>query len=61
MPLKTIIKDLINYIIRNYTNNINSQFLDFSEFIVHLQDTDFDDLLGYSLPKLYFHLSNICN
>jgi replication factor C subunit 3/5 len=60
MPLKTIIKDLINYIIRNYTNNINSEFLRFAEFIVHLQETEFDDLLGYSLPKLFLHLPVIC-
>lgn len=61
MPLKTLIKDFINYIIRNYTNNISLQFLDFSEFIVHLQDIDFDDLLGYSLPKLYLYLPYICS
>ena len=59
VPLKTLLKDFINYIIRNYTHNINLEFLDFAEFIVHLQEINYEDLLGYSLPKLCYYIPKI--
>jgi len=61
MPIKTVMKEFINFIIRKYTNNITVDFLDFSEFIIHLQETNNDDLLGYSMPKLIKSIPLICN
>jgi replication factor C subunit 3/5 len=60
MPMKTIIKEFINYLIRIYTKNITNNFLETSEFIVHLQESNNEDLLGYILPKLIENIPKIC-
>ena len=47
---KNIIKDFINYIIRNYT--VSSEFLSFVEYIMHLQDCKNNYYVTYSLLRL---------
>ena len=40
IQLKNLIIDYINYLINNNTNFINSDFLNISEFIIHLEDVN---------------------
>jgi DNA polymerase III delta prime subunit len=49
---KNIIKDLLNYIIRNHLNCINSKFLNFIENFIHSQIQNNDISIYYSLSKL---------
>jgi len=49
---KNIIKDYINYIIRNKPDVISSNFLNFAENIMHSQDCNNKTHLYYSLSKL---------
>jgi DNA polymerase III delta prime subunit len=49
---KNIIKDLLNYIIRNHLNCINSKFLNFIENFIHSQIQNNDICIYYSLSKL---------
>ena len=49
---KNIIKDYINYIIRNKPDIISSKFLNFVENIMHTQDCNNKTHLYYSLSKL---------
>jgi replication factor C subunit 3/5 len=49
---KNIIKDYINYIIRNKPDVISSDFLNFAENIMHSQDCNNKTHLYYSLSKL---------
>ena len=52
IELKNIIKDFLNYIIRKKTEYVNKEFLDFVEFIMHIQDPNINYLLNYSIIKL---------
>jgi hypothetical protein len=49
---KNIIKDFLNYIIRNYLDNIDKKFLDFIENFMHSQIQNNDICIYYSLSKL---------
>ena len=54
---KKILKDYLNYLIRNRENIISSEFLNFIENIMHLQDCKNSYLIHYSLFKLMTFLS----
>jgi DNA polymerase III delta prime subunit len=49
---KNIIKDFLNYIIRNYKKTITSQYLDFIEYIMHFEECKIDYYVNYSLIRL---------
>jgi replication factor C subunit 3/5 len=49
---KNIIKDFINYIIRNHPEYINSKFLNFVENLMHSQNQNNNVLINYSLSQL---------
>ncbi len=49
---KNIIKDFLNYIIRNHLENVNKSFLDFVENLMHSQVQNNDIHIYYSLSKL---------
>jgi hypothetical protein len=49
---KNIIKDFINYIIRNHDNMNIPKFFDFVENIVHFEDCKNSYYVNYSLIKL---------
>jgi len=55
---KNIIKDYLNYIIRNKSTIITSQFLDFVENLMHSQEANNQVFINYSLSRLS---SFICN
>jgi len=49
---KNIIKDFLNYIIRNYENKNIPQYLNFVENIIHFEDCKNSYYVNYSLVKL---------
>lgn len=49
---KNIIKNFLNYIIRNYPQYITSTFLDFVEYITHIQDCKTDHIINYFVLKI---------
>ena len=49
---KNIIKDFLNYIIRNYKNMNTPQYLNFVENIIHFEDCKNSYYVNYSLIKL---------
>jgi DNA polymerase III delta prime subunit len=49
---KNIIKDFLNYIIRNYLEQVDSKFLSFVENLMHSQIQNNDIHIYYSLSKL---------
>jgi replication factor C subunit 3/5 len=49
---KNIIKDFLNYIIRNYPNKVNSQFLNFVENIVHSSNINNNIYIHYLFSQL---------
>jgi DNA polymerase III delta prime subunit len=55
---KNIIKDYLNYIIRNKSNLITPEFLDFVENLMHSQESNNQTFINYSLSRLS---SFICN
>jgi DNA polymerase III delta prime subunit len=55
---KNIIKDYLNYIIRNKSNLVTPQFLDFVENLMHSQESNNQIFINYSLSRLS---SFICN
>ena len=55
---KNIIKDFLNYIIRNKTNIINSQFLNFVENLMHSQNLNNNHHIYYSLSQLSSFISS---
>jgi replication factor C subunit 3/5 len=52
MDKKNIIKDFLNYIIRNNKTEINSHFLNFVENIMHTQNQNQNININYSLSRL---------
>jgi DNA polymerase III delta prime subunit len=52
MDKKNIIKDFLNYIIRNNKTEINSHFLNFVENIMHTQNQNNNININYSLSRL---------
>ena len=49
---KNIIKDFLNYIIRNKGHQISAPFLNFVENIMHFEDCKNSHYVNYSLSKL---------
>ena len=49
---KNIIKDFLNYIIRNKPTIISQDFLNFVENIMHIQDCKTNNYIHYSLLRL---------
>ena len=49
---KNIIKDYLNYIIRNKSNLITHQFLNFVENLMHSQESNNQTFVNYSLSRL---------
>jgi DNA polymerase III delta prime subunit len=49
---KNMIKNFLNYIIRNYTQYINCNFLNFVEHITHIQECKTEYLLQYFVLKI---------
>ena len=54
---KNIIKDFLNYIIRNKGHLISSDFLNFVENIMHFEDCKNSHYVNYSLTRLSSLLS----
>jgi len=54
---KNIIKDFLNYIIRNYPKYLNKNFLDFVENLMHTQIQNNNIFITYSLSKLSSFIS----
>jgi DNA polymerase III delta prime subunit len=54
---KNIIKDFLNYIIKNYPKYINSKFLDFIENLMHSQNQNNNIHINYSISRLSSFLS----
>lgn len=52
IELKNLIKDYINYIIRYRTCYIHKDFLDFIEFIMHINEANISYLINYTILKL---------
>jgi len=52
MDKKNIIKDFLNYIIRNNKTELNSDFLNFVENIMHTQNLNINININYSLSRL---------
>jgi hypothetical protein len=58
---KNIIKDFLNYIIRNKSQHINSEFLKFVENLMHSQNLNNNNHIYYSLSRISsFISSTIC-
>ena len=49
---KNIIKNFLNYVIRNHSQYINSKFLDFVEHITHVQESKTEYILRYFILKI---------
>ena len=54
---KNIIKDFLNYIIRNNSNVINNEFLNFVENLMHIQNLNNNTHINYSLSRLSSFIS----
>ena len=52
IEIKNLIKDFLNYIIRYKSRYISKEFLDFSEFIMHIHDVNIDYMKSYSIIRL---------
>ena len=49
---KNLVKDFFNYIIRNKTNIINKEFLNFVENLIHSQECNNKIYVNYAVSKL---------
>jgi hypothetical protein len=52
IELKNLIKDYINFIVRYKSLYLNSDFLNFVEFIMHINEPNINYLLNYTILKL---------
>ena len=52
IEIKNMFKDFLNYIIRYKSRYVSKEFLDFSEFIMHIHDVNIDYLKSYSIIRL---------
>lgn len=52
IEIKNLFKDFLNYMIRYKSRYITKEFLDFSEFIMHIHDVNIDYLKSYSIIRL---------
>jgi replication factor C subunit 3/5 len=55
---KNIIKDFLNYIIRNYSKYVNNKFLEFVENLLHSQVQNNNVYVNYSLTRLSSFISS---
>jgi DNA polymerase III delta prime subunit len=53
IEIKNIIKNFFNYIIHNKPEYVNSAFLNFTEFIMHLHDAKDEYVINYTVLKLH--------
>ena len=53
IEIKNIIKDYLNYIIHYSTDYVTSDFLKFTEFIMHLNEPSVDYVIRYTVLKLH--------
>lgn len=58
MHQKNIIKDLLNYIIRNKSDHISSSFLSFVENIMHYQDCKTSLYVNYAISRIRTFLNS---
>ena len=56
---KNIIKNYLNFLIRNKKHIINSSFLSFVENVMHISELNIDYMLPYSILKLNKFLNNV--
>ena len=49
---KNLIKNFLNYVIQNYPEYINSNFLDFVEYITHIQECKTEHFLHYFVLRM---------
>ena len=49
---KNIIKNFLNYIVQHEPEHINSKFLDFIEYITHIQECKTDHLIQYFVLRM---------
>jgi DNA polymerase III delta prime subunit len=52
LNVKNLIKDFLNYLIRNKSNLITTPFLNFIENIMHFEDCKIDYFVNYTLLRL---------
>lgn len=52
IEIKNLIKDYINYIVRYNTKYVNTNFLEFIEFIMHINEPNINYLMNYTILKL---------
>jgi replication factor C subunit 3/5 len=60
MDKKNIIKNFLNYIIRNHEEHITPKFMDFVEYIIHMEECNINNYTNYAVTKLKT-LLNITN
>ena len=53
IEIKNILKDYLNYIIRNKQEYVNKDFLKFTEMMMHIQDPKIDYIIKYSIIRLH--------
>jgi DNA polymerase III delta prime subunit len=53
IEIKNIIKDYLNYIIHQTPEYVTSDFLKFTEFIMHLNEPPIDHIVNYAVLKLH--------
>jgi DNA polymerase III delta prime subunit len=53
IEIKNIIKDYLNYIIRNHSDYVTNEFLKFAEFIMHLEESNIDYIKKYLVITLH--------
>jgi replication factor C subunit 3/5 len=49
---KNIIKNFLNYVVQHESEHINSKFLDFIEYITHIQECKTDHLIQYFVLRM---------
>lgn len=52
IEIKNLIKDYINYIVRHKSSYVNSNFLEFVEFIMHINEPNINYLIHYTVLRL---------
>jgi len=58
MDKKNIIKNFLNYIIRNHEEHITPKFMEFVEFIIHMEECNVNYYTNYALTKLKILLNH---
>lgn len=56
IDIKNIIKEYLNYIIKHNKNIVSSSFLKFTEFVVHIKDSNIDNIINYFIINMKFFL-----